>query len=169
MTLLRLFSAFLALGFLAGGCDRTSPPPAPTHPSDAGKTSDADGRDPGRRSGDVAEHRPGGQGQNTSLKTSDTSVPPRLPDGVSDKVASVLRHVDRHDTAPAGHEGGRTFENRERRLPARDDAGRPVQYREWDVNPHRPGVNRGAERLITGTDGSAWYTDDHYRTFKRIR
>ena len=26
-----------------------------------------------------------------------------------------------------------------------------------------------AERLVTGSDGSAHYTDDHYSTFKKIR
>jgi hypothetical protein len=26
-----------------------------------------------------------------------------------------------------------------------------------------------AERIITGSDGSAWYTTDHYHTFHRIR
>nr|WP_245850201.1 ribonuclease domain-containing protein [Mycobacterium angelicum] len=25
------------------------------------------------------------------------------------------------------------------------------------------------ERIISGSDGSAWYTTDHYRTFHRIR
>ena len=27
----------------------------------------------------------------------------------------------------------------------------------------------GPERLVTGSDGSAYYTDDHYKTFKKIR
>ena len=50
-----------------------------------------------------------------------------------------------------------------------DENGRRIKYREWDVNPLRPGVNRGAERLVTGSDGTAYYTDDHYATFKKIR
>jgi guanyl-specific ribonuclease Sa len=29
-------------------------------------------------------------------------------------------------------------------------------------------VDRGAERLVTGSDGSAWFTADHYRTFLLI-
>ena len=68
-----------------------------------------------------------------------------------------------------GYEGGRSFGNFERRLPQNDDKGRRIKYREWDVSPHRPGVNRGPERLVTGSDGSAFYTDDHYATFKKIR
>jgi guanyl-specific ribonuclease Sa len=54
-------------------------------------------------------------------------------------------------------------------LPRQDKRGRTIKYREWDVNPQRPGVNRGPERLVTGSDHSAYYTDDHYRSFKKIR
>jgi len=89
--------------------------------------------------------------------------------GVPDKVLKVLEYVDKHGEPIDGYEGGRTFGNFERRLPQTDDKGRRIKYREWDVNPHKPGVNRGAERLITGSDGSAHYTDDHYASFKKIR
>jgi hypothetical protein len=37
-----------------------------------------------------------------------------------------------------------------------------------DVNPYQSGVNRGGERIVRGSDGSAYYTNDHYRTFTRI-
>lgn len=94
---------------------------------------------------------------------------PARPAGVPEKVLTVLKYVDQHDQAMAGYEGGRTFLNAERRLPATDAQGRRLKYREWDVNPHRQGVNRGADRLITGSDGSAYFTSDHYRTFKKIR
>ena len=67
----------------------------------------------------------------------------------------MLALVDQHGEAPDGFEGGRTFGNFEKRLPQSDDKGRKIKYREWDVNPLRPGVNRGAERLVTGSDGSA--------------
>jgi guanyl-specific ribonuclease Sa len=93
--------------------------------------------------------------------------------GIPDKVTNVLRQIDEHNAAPAGYEGGRVFHNAgrdgERALPRVDDEGRPISYREWDVNPKVPGVNRGAERLVTGSDGSAYYTDDHYRSFAKVR
>jgi guanyl-specific ribonuclease Sa len=88
---------------------------------------------------------------------------------VPEKALTVLKHVDEHGDAPPGYEGGRTFLNIERRLPQTDAQGRRLKYREWDVNPLRPGVNRGAERLITGSDGSAYYTADHYRSFTKVR
>jgi guanyl-specific ribonuclease Sa len=53
-------------------------------------------------------------------------------------------------------------------LPRQDASDHSITYWEWDVNPYT-GANRGAERLVTGSDGSAWYTSDHYATFVRIR
>ncbi|MFT4202076.1 ribonuclease domain-containing protein [Gordonia sp. (in: high G+C Gram-positive bacteria)] len=68
-----------------------------------------------------------------------------------------------------GTSGGRTFRNNEGQLPKTDSTGARARYQEWDVNPKRPGRGRDAERIITGADGSAWYTLDHYRTFHQIR
>ena len=42
------------------------------------------------------------------------------------------------------------------------------RHQEFDVNPYQRGVNRGAERLVVGSDGRAYYTSDHYRTFTEI-
>ncbi|WP_308736956.1 ribonuclease domain-containing protein [Mycobacterium persicum] len=64
--------------------------------------------------------------------------------------------------------GNRT-ENEDEHLPTTDASGKPITYQEWDVNPKVPGEDRGDERIVTGSDGSAWYTTDHYATFRRIR
>ena len=59
---------------------------------------------------------------------------------------------------------GVVFGNRERRLPSRPNG----YYREYTVPT--PGVrDRGARRIVTGTEGEYYYTDDHYNTFRRIR
>jgi len=75
--------------------------------------------------------------------------------------------------APPGFKGGRTFKklgkDGEEKLPEFDSAGNPITYQEWDVNSYQKGINREAERLVTGSDGSARYTDDHYQTYVRIR
>jgi guanyl-specific ribonuclease Sa len=93
-----------------------------------------------------------------------------IPQGhVPEKVMEVLQHIDRTHAAPAGYEGGREFMNAGDTLPSRDRKGQRIHYQEWDVNPHVAGQNRGAQRLVTGSDGSAYYTGDHYRTFARIR
>lgn len=67
---------------------------------------------------------------------------------------------------------GATFQNRERRLPERPRG----YYREFTVET--PGSrDRGARRIVAGagstgniqTSGEYYYTDDHYRSFRRIR
>ena len=92
-----------------------------------------------------------------------------VPPGIPEKVLKVLAYVDKNGKAMDGYEGGRNFGNFERLLPQTDGKGQRVKYREWDVNPRRPGVNRGAERMITGSDNHAYYTSDHYKSFKKIR
>jgi len=59
---------------------------------------------------------------------------------------------------------GKTFSNRERRLPLRTNG----YYREYTVKT--PGArDRGARRIIAGNGGEFYYTEDHYRSFMRIR
>lgn len=59
---------------------------------------------------------------------------------------------------------GRVFSNREKRLPA----NKRGYYREYTVRT--PGArDRGARRLVAGAAGEYYYTDDHYRSFRRIR
>lgn len=54
-------------------------------------------------------------------------------------------------------------------LPLVDANGDAITYREWDVNTYVRGQNRGGERLVTGSDGSAYYTTSHYKSFMRFR
>ena len=58
---------------------------------------------------------------------------------------------------------GAVFGNREHVLPRE----RRAYYHEYTVET--PGSSdRGARRLVTGARGELYYTDDHYRTFRRI-
>lgn len=58
---------------------------------------------------------------------------------------------------------GVTFGNREKLLPLRERGW----YREYTVRT--PGEKtRGARRIVAGRDGTLYYTNDHYRSFKRI-
>ncbi|MFE3289744.1 ribonuclease domain-containing protein [Rhodococcus sp. NPDC059234] len=68
-----------------------------------------------------------------------------------------------------GTKGGDTWQNRDGTLPRTDPGGVKVSYREWDVNPKKRGETRDAERIVTGSNGSAWYTADHYTSFARMR
>ena len=59
---------------------------------------------------------------------------------------------------------GVIFGNRERLLPPRERG----YYREYTVPT--PGVNhRGPRRIVAGRGGELYYTDDHYRSFRRLR
>jgi ribonuclease T1 len=58
---------------------------------------------------------------------------------------------------------GVVFNNREGRLPRRSRG----YYHEYTVKT--PGArDRGARRIVTGEAGELYYTDDHYRSFRRI-
>jgi guanyl-specific ribonuclease Sa len=87
-----------------------------------------------------------------------------------EKAWAVLERVSAKGAPLQGYKGGGKFENvgKGARLPDSGPGG-PITYREWDVNPYVKGVNWGAERLVTGSDGSAYYTRDHYDTFVRFR
>ena len=58
---------------------------------------------------------------------------------------------------------GVVFNNREGLLPKRNRG----YYREYTVKT--PGArDRGARRIVAGANGELYYTDDHYRSFRRI-
>ena len=87
-------------------------------------------------------------------------------------IQDALTTIKRTGNPPSGYKGGDVFQNDGRGggqvLPKTDTGGNPITYREYDVQPYQQGVNRGAERIVRGSDGSTWYTTDHYKTFARI-
>ncbi|NJO81439.1 MAG: hypothetical protein HC828_00890 [Blastochloris sp.] len=91
------------------------------------------------------------------------------PCNIPTKASDVLTHVKNTGNAPSGYQGGRAFRNDGRGggevLPQIDSAGNSITYKEYDVNPYQRGVNRGAERIVVGSDGKSYYTSDHYSTF----
>lgn len=59
---------------------------------------------------------------------------------------------------------GVVFGNFEKRLPVKERG----YYREYTVPT--PGLKqRGARRIVAGRGGEYYYTDDHYRSFRRIK
>jgi ribonuclease T1 len=59
---------------------------------------------------------------------------------------------------------GVVFGNYERRLPPRSRG----YYREYTV-PTPGDRHRGARRIVAGAHAEYYFSDDHYRTFRRIR
>lgn len=58
---------------------------------------------------------------------------------------------------------GSVFQNREGKLPIQPSG----YYREFTVTTPAS-VNRGARRLILGSVGEVYYTDDHYANFCQV-
>ncbi|MGY5311158.1 ribonuclease domain-containing protein [Nocardia gipuzkoensis] len=109
----------------------------------------------------------------TAPRGGDTASPVTQAVGVPERAYATLREIDA-DRWPGsanapGTKGGERWMNRGGDLPATDGSGKSITYQEWDVNPKHPGRSRDAERIVTGSDGSAWYTGDHYKTFTRMR
>jgi guanyl-specific ribonuclease Sa len=150
--------SILFVALLAAGCTDSTPAP-PTVPEPAAESRPHVAQ-PSGTDDEAAEPQ-----KDSAPKKNDDD----LPEGVPAKVKPVLKEIDTTGRAPEGYEGGRTFENREDRLPRKDKDRKRIRYREWDVNPKKPGVNRGPERLVTGSDGSAYYSPDHYKSFIKIR
>lgn len=100
--------------------------------------------------------------------TNHTSKEGKTNTSIPNNVYEVYQYIKEHKEAPESYVGGRIFNNREKRLPHLDQYNKKIKYQEWDVNPKIKGQNRGAERLITGSDATAYYTTDHYKTFTKI-
>ncbi|WP_461142317.1 guanyl-specific ribonuclease [Spirosoma pomorum] len=120
------------------------------------------------------DHRPERQShkrrhQSENYRSNQAQPSTRTSNRIPDKVIKVLDYVRKNGQAPEGYVGGRVFGNFENHLPRNDLSGDKIRYQEWDVNPKVRGQNRGAERLVTGSDNRAYYTADHYNTFTEIK
>lgn len=87
---------------------------------------------------------------------------------VPEYALEVLTYVETFHQPKPGYEGGKVFHNFEKHLPELEPDGKIILYKEWDVHPKEPHKNRGPERLVTGSNKSAWYTRDHYNSFIKI-
>jgi filamentous hemagglutinin len=67
-----------------------------------------------------------------------------------------------------GTNAGRAWKNDLNDLPSVNSAGDSITYKEFDVNNRISGAARDSERFLAGSDGSIYYTADHYATFIKI-
>jgi ribonuclease T1 len=100
-------------------------------------------------------------------------------DAAREKARDALPHVALEELPPEARQtirlirgggpfpyerDGSVFGNFERLLPHRERG----YYRAYTVKT--PGLaHRGARRIVAGRGGELYYTDDHYRTFRRVR
>jgi ribonuclease T1 len=76
---------------------------------------------------------------------------------------TTIRLIKRGGPFPYERDGT-VFHNFEKRLPMYERG----YYREYSVRT--PGVkDRGARRIVGGRRGELYYTEDHYRSFRRVR
>ena len=88
----------------------------------------------------------------------------RYPAFLPPEAVATLEAIERGGPFPYDRDGS-VFQNRERRLPERPRG----YYREYTVVT--PGSrDRGARRIVSGGHPPEvyYYTDDHYRSFRRI-
>ncbi len=71
--------------------------------------------------------------------------------------------------AGEGTKAGGEWSNRDGKLPKTDADGNPVVYKEYDINSKESEKCRDSERFVRGSDGSLYYTNDHYDTFTKIK
>ncbi|MGW1890721.1 ribonuclease domain-containing protein [Streptomyces sp. NPDC002004] len=138
--------AALLTGLLSGllsGCS----PTATTHPATGGRSASA-----GSAASAAAVPTPGwARGMRTVAVG---ALPP--------EARETLRLIDRGGPFPYAKDGV-VFGNFERRLPQHPRG----YYHEYTVRT--PGSqDRGARRIVTGTGGETYYTDDHYASFKAV-
>ncbi len=83
--------------------------------------------------------------------------------GLPEEARQTLRLIKRGGPFPYPRDGV-VFQNRENRLPAKPRG----YYREYTV-PTPGARDRGARRIVAGQAEDYYYTQDHYRTFWKIR
>lgn len=68
-----------------------------------------------------------------------------------------------------GMKAGKKYKNKSKVLPTKDSDGESISYKEYDAEYSNEDGNRGTKRFVRGSDGSTYYTDDHYKTFRKVQ
>jgi guanyl-specific ribonuclease Sa len=96
-----------------------------------------------------------------------------IPDESLDVINSIKRDWVIVQSGPKGPVVPERFVNDGRNggtiLPRTTAGGDAITYREWGTIPGANNPKPGGERIVTGSDGSIWYTPDHYQTYIRYQ
>ena len=126
---------------------------------------------------DLSPPETGDANKNADRTDVDTEIPTK---DISDMPENVQHSYEQYESAgwpnvpklpeqTLGTHASGTWQNRNGDLPRTTSDGTPITYREHDVNNKNPGSTRDAQRFVTGSDGSVYYTDDHYSTFTKLK
>lgn len=121
-------------------------------------------------------HKGGGSasGQSSGNPNSNNSIPKKNIEDLPENVRNSYKKYEESSWKGARKDqskktkGGGEFKNVPSKLPNQDSNGKKIDYREFDVNSKIPGKPRDKERFVRGSDGSTYYTNDHYQTFTKI-
>lgn len=91
------------------------------------------------------------------------AIPVVALDTLPKEAAATLELIKKGGPFPYERDGI-AFGNFEKRLPLKKRG----YYQEYTV-PTPRAKNRGARRIVAGSSGEYYYTDDHYQSFKRIK
>ncbi|MFD9706002.1 ribonuclease domain-containing protein [Lentzea sp. NPDC059081] len=131
--------ALVVIGWFVKDNTSSAPPsPTPSSSTRPSATSAAAGEVPGAKSG------------------LDVQALTKLPA----EAARTWKLVEANGPFPYPRNDGVTFENREKRLPQQKSG----YYKEYTV-PTPGSPDRGARRLVTGSEKEVFYTGDHYSSF----
>lgn len=71
--------------------------------------------------------------------------------------------------ATPGTKAGKEYRNGDGLLPGVDENGNSITYKEYDVNNlPKEASSRDRHRFVRGSDGSVYYTSDHFMTFIKL-
>lgn len=92
-------------------------------------------------------------------------------DPIPKKAYDILERIKKNGgRPPGGYIKPSIFRNipqesGEKKIP---NPNKKVEYVRYDIDPTYWDSKRGEERIIIGTDGSVWYTPDHYKSWFRM-
>ncbi|CCH28793.1 ribonuclease domain-containing protein [Actinosynnema sp. NPDC047251] len=141
--------ALVVIGYFAKDLGGSSDP-APTTSSTSTRTVATGGSSVAGQTGGQAAKVPGA-GSGMAVKELS---------GLPAEAVSTWQLIERGGPFPYPRNDGVTFQNREKRLPAKSGD----YYREYTV-PTPGSPDRGARRIVTGSSSEVYYTGDHYSTF----
>lgn len=96
----------------------------------------------------------------STVPGTDSGLPVESLSSLPAQAKATWELIERGGPFPYPRNDGVTFQNRERRLPAKPGD----YYREYTVPT--PGTDdRGARRIVTGSSDEVYYTGDHYESF----